>query len=83
LSHDFLIKKYFKNFVYAQNIKNKPCFSMPDSMPMVSTIFPTKEDLESKPMVSAIFLARKDLESKPMVSAIFLARKDLESKLVP
>jgi hypothetical protein len=29
-------------------MKNKPCFSMPDDMPMVSAIFPAWKDLESK-----------------------------------
>jgi hypothetical protein len=33
------------DFVYAINLKNKPCFSMTNSMPMVNAIFPTREDL--------------------------------------
>jgi hypothetical protein len=38
------------DFVYAINVKNKPCFVMLDGMPMVSVIFHAKENLESKPM---------------------------------
>jgi hypothetical protein len=34
--------------VYAINLKNKPCFSMHDGMPVVNAIFPAMEDLESK-----------------------------------
>ncbi len=39
------------DFVYAINVNNKPCFSMPNGMPMVSVIFHAKENLESKPML--------------------------------
>jgi hypothetical protein len=34
--------------VYALNVKNKPYFSMHDGVPMVSAIFPPKEDIRSK-----------------------------------
>jgi hypothetical protein len=34
--------------VYALNVKNKPYFSVFDGMPMVSAMFPRKEDLGSK-----------------------------------
>jgi len=33
--------------VYAINVKNKPYFSIPDGMQVVSAIFPTREDLGS------------------------------------
>jgi hypothetical protein len=36
--------------VYEINVKNKPLFSMPDGMIMVSAMFHVKEDLGSKSM---------------------------------
>jgi len=36
--------------VYAINVKNKPCFLVPDVMPMVSAIFHAREKFKSKPM---------------------------------
>jgi hypothetical protein len=45
----------FKNiflfdFMYAINVKNKPCFLVLDGMPKVSAIFHVGEDLGSQPM---------------------------------
>jgi hypothetical protein len=35
-------------FVHAINLKNKPCFSTLDGMPVVNVVFPTREDVELK-----------------------------------
>ncbi len=37
--------------MYAINVKNKPCFSLLNGMPVVSAIFPGGEDLGSKPVL--------------------------------
>jgi hypothetical protein len=34
--------------VHAINLKNKPCFSTLDGMPVVNVVFPTREDVELK-----------------------------------
>ncbi len=38
----------FFDFVYVINVKNKPCFPVPNGMPMVNAIFLARENLESK-----------------------------------
>ncbi len=42
---------YFFDFLYVLNIKNKPKFSIFDNTPVISTIFPAREDLRSKPVL--------------------------------
>ncbi len=36
------------DFVYVINVKIKPCFPMPNGMPMINDVFRARENLESK-----------------------------------
>jgi hypothetical protein len=45
---------YLFFIVYAINVKNEPCLSVPDGMLVVTTIFPARKDLGSKLVVKQI-----------------------------
>jgi hypothetical protein len=46
-----VLKIYPFDFVYAINVKNKPCFSVPNGMLVVNAIFLVGEDVGSKVML--------------------------------